>query len=490
MLFGGFYDPGVTTRYLNDLWIFDIQEYKWTQIEFNVTERRPSPRSGFSFLSTQDGILLHGGYCKEFVKGKRPVGVMLEDTWFLSMSIATSSPEGSSKRRSNADVIAKWDKRKRASTAYIPSLRSGCTMTLWSTKGMGVMFGGVTDEDTSEETLESVFHQDLNGYHIGTGKWSSMMLKRPKKPGGAAKRKKLVPDRIKESLDEKEEQTEQNDSEGDSKSSGARPSLKANKILVPPSDMHSEHDAIDPDDPVRSTPQPRYNTMLAVLRNTLYIYGGIFERGSREYTLDDFYALALDKMDRYFCLKESAVLVPPSGEESSSSDDEDSDGTDTGHYESEDETVLDDGTVVESTETGKLGEMVKIGKDDLEDPTQAPKEALLSEARKFEGVAKELPRAPEDIAGTPLPGETLATFYARTREHWAQKARETSDNRGKMLRRDGFSHAEERYAEYKPILEQMERILAESGLDEDEMRRSGVGGAGSSGGGGQSRNRR
>ena len=102
-------------------------------------------------------------------------------------------------------------------------------------------------------------------------------------------------------------------------------------------------------------------------------YGGIFERGSREYTLDDFYALALDKMDRYLCLKESAVLVPPPGEESSSSDDEDSDGTDTGHYESENETVLDDGTVVESTETGKLGEMVKIGKDDLEDPTQAPK---------------------------------------------------------------------------------------------------------------------
>lgn len=26
---------------------------------------------------------------------------------------------------------------------------------------MGVMFGGVTDEDTNEETLESVFWQDL-----------------------------------------------------------------------------------------------------------------------------------------------------------------------------------------------------------------------------------------------------------------------------------------------------------------------------------------
>ena len=41
------------------------------------------PRSGFSFLPTPDGILLHGGYCKEYVKGSRPIGVMLDDTWFL-----------------------------------------------------------------------------------------------------------------------------------------------------------------------------------------------------------------------------------------------------------------------------------------------------------------------------------------------------------------------------------------------------------------------
>lgn len=34
-------------------------------------------------------------------------------------------------------------------------------MALWGTKNMGICFGGVTDEDTSEETLESVFHNDL-----------------------------------------------------------------------------------------------------------------------------------------------------------------------------------------------------------------------------------------------------------------------------------------------------------------------------------------
>jgi len=34
-------------------------------------------------------------------------------------------------------------------------------MALWSAKSMGVLFGGVTDEDKHEETLESVFHNDL-----------------------------------------------------------------------------------------------------------------------------------------------------------------------------------------------------------------------------------------------------------------------------------------------------------------------------------------
>jgi hypothetical protein len=62
---------------------------------------------------------------------------------------------------SSQPLIVKWERRKRPSTAYAPSLRSGCTMTLWPAKNTGVVFGGVTDEDTGEETLESVFWNDL-----------------------------------------------------------------------------------------------------------------------------------------------------------------------------------------------------------------------------------------------------------------------------------------------------------------------------------------
>ena len=54
-------------------------------------------------------------------------------------------------------------------------------------------------------------------------------------------------------------------------------------------------------------------------------YGGIFERGSKEYTLDDFYALQLDKMEKYVCLKKSDVVIPTEEEEDSSSDEDDGD---------------------------------------------------------------------------------------------------------------------------------------------------------------------
>ena len=89
-----------------------------------------------------------------------------------------------------ADPLAvKWERRKRPSTAFAPSLRSGCTMTMWPAKGLGIMFGGVTDEDKHEETLESVFHNDLYGYQAsGNGRWVSMLLKKPKQEKGKKKK--------------------------------------------------------------------------------------------------------------------------------------------------------------------------------------------------------------------------------------------------------------------------------------------------------------
>lgn len=66
-----------------------------------------------------------------------------------------------------------------------------------------------------------------------------------------------------------------------------------------------------------------------------YSYGGIFEKGPREYTLDDFYSLQLDKLDRYTCLKASDITIAEGDEESSSDEDDEDDDED------DDETVDD-----------------------------------------------------------------------------------------------------------------------------------------------------
>ncbi|KAI0287379.1 hypothetical protein BC826DRAFT_1093375 [Russula brevipes] len=397
VLFGGFYDPGITTRYMNDLWVFDTQEYKWQQIEYkDPNERRPSPRSGFSFLSTPDGIILHGGYCKEYAKGKRPVGIMLDDTWLLRLSLATA-PEGPISSKTKFEpLIVKWERRKRPSTAYAPALRSGVTMALWAAKGMGV----------SLETLKSVFWNDLNGYQIaGNGRWVSMMLKTTKKKGG--KRKK---DHGREDDDE--------DDEGVQKVAATEPELEP-----------------DSDDPLLSAPIPRYNAMLAVLRNTLYMH-----------------------MDRYVCLKKSGVIIPPEGDDvSSSSDDDEEDGEDSDEDEEGDEKV----SLCEEEDP----EIKGVEEEVVTEPV-----SLRDQATAFMGVSKDIKRSEEDIISTPLPGETLAGFYARSREYWAQKARESKH-----------------YGTYKPILEEVERILAEAGLDEEEMKRASATGQG---GTGQNRNRR
>ncbi|KAF8810792.1 galactose oxidase [Phlegmacium glaucopus] len=433
VLFGGFYNPGVTTtpRYLNDLWLFDTQEYKWNQVEFREMDAKPSPRSGFSFLPCADGVILHGGYCEEYAKGKRPVGVMLDDTWLLKITLPSCTPKTTSKapnKQPQTQPTIKWERRKRASDAYAPSLCSGCTMTLWAGKEMGILSGGVTDEDTNEETLESVFWNDLYGYQFtGKGKWSSMTLKKPKAKGV--------------------------------------PSLKATETP-----KTATLDGPDPTDPLLTTPLPRYNAMLAVLRNTLYIYGGIYERGSREYTLDDFYALQLDKMDKYISLKESDVVIPDGDVESSSDDDEDDDSDDDGD-DDDDYREIDGENFDNAAESAEEEDQstTKIDLIDEEPKLSQVKDELRSQATAFMGVSKDTTRSPEDIQSTPLPGETLAMFYARSREYWTQKAHGNSDNKGKQLRRDGFTLAEERYTE-------VEKILEEAGLDEEEMRRGAAGG--------------
>ncbi|OCB83973.1 galactose oxidase [Sanghuangporus baumii] len=494
-LFGGFYDPGIRTTYLDDLWYFDTQEYHWERIEFRDGERRPSR-------------VAICGYCKEYAKGKRTVGIMLDDAWFLRISpveteVAVPPIAGKSfVKDATRPFVIRWEKRKRF--GYAPGPRVGCTMALWNTRGMGVLFGGVTDEDTNEETLESVYHNDLFGYQLsGNGRWVSLALRKPKSKGKKTSGRKDL-----RKATEVRGACGDNNSDNDADSDGEGKMTSSDKRdqnieNVPETSMNSENSEIDPDDPMLTVPRPRYNAMLAVLRNTLYIYGGILEIGPKEFTLDDFYFLSLDKLDRYVCIKLCEIDLPKEGEIiESSSDDEEDDSSDDNNTEDErdneikmkrsvpDERAEDKGDEERSSKYKKWvrRQVDSAGADSSEGKLVS--EMMKAEAGALIGTSTSEPieQSADDILSTPLPGETLAAFYARSRAYWTGKAHRTSDNRGKLLRRDGFALAQERYAMYKPMLEEVEKILAEAGLDESEIKRGAA--AGPRLAQGESRNRR
>ena len=156
--------------------------------------------------------------------------------------------------------------------------------------------------------------------------------------------------------------------------------------------------------------------------NYMASYGGIFERGSREFTLDDFYSLALDKMDRYVCLKKSDVIVPLDGDDvsSSSEDDDDDDGDDSDEDEEDDDGLLpgeEEASEIKEAEEEIVPEPVGAT---LHIPhilmASKTKVSLRDQATAFIGVSKDTKRSEEDVISTPLPGETLAVFYSRSRK--------------------------------------------------------------------------
>ncbi|KAJ9100983.1 hypothetical protein QFC19_005379 [Naganishia cerealis] len=327
VLYGGFHDTGVKTSYLSDLWIFDTETYKWKEVEMKATDRAPGARSGFSMIPSTEGVVIHGGYRKEYLKGSKSIGMALEDTWLLHM---------------DPDLAKlKWEKRKKGGLA--PSLRSGTSMTYWSAKGLGVLFGGVLDHENDQD-LSSVFYNDLYTYNPSTSKWSLLTINAKKKKAGGSKKRRAKqalesgPDAMAVDGDEDMEAEPQVEDDEDSDEE------QIEKMAVDgAAESTSQGDA-------PALPLTRSNAMIAVLKNTLYLYGGSYETEKREYTLDDFFALNLEKRDGYKVLRETVLdaEVWHGSDDEDQMDEDDEEGNDDDEDSDEDEDEDDEGSEVEA----------------------------------------------------------------------------------------------------------------------------------------------
>ena len=160
-------------------------------------------------------------------------------------------------------------------------------------RGRGLLFGGVHDVEQSEEGIDSEFFNQLYTWNIERNRFFPMMLRKPgaqKKTGPAEQR---VGRRGRAQANE-EELLKQ------------LAALQAGTSLEGAEEMeidikNEENEELTK--PVREMPvsmeypSPRFNALLAVQEDTLYIYGGTFEAKDREYTFDDLHAIDLGKMN-------------------------------------------------------------------------------------------------------------------------------------------------------------------------------------------------
>jgi hypothetical protein len=161
-------------------------------------------------------------------------------------------------------------------------------------RGRGILFGGVHDVEQSEEGIDSEFFNQLFTWNIERNRFFPMMLRKTRVQKKVVASDQRVGRRGRAQANE-EELLKQ------------LAALQAGSSLEDADDMdidlkHGE----ETDEPAKTVrempttmelPSARFNALLAVQEDVLYIYGGTFEAKDREYTFDDLYAIDLGKMD-------------------------------------------------------------------------------------------------------------------------------------------------------------------------------------------------
>ncbi|KAK3117607.1 Kelch repeat-containing protein 3 [Teratosphaeriaceae sp. CCFEE 6253] len=479
VLFGGFQDTSQQTRYLADLWLYDTQRFTWHEPKLPPAAMKPDARSSFSLLPHEGGALLYGGYSRvkastatsKTGKGGKVSSrvtmkpVVHQDTWFLRITPpAADAPP-------NTPPAVRWERRKRPVNTPNPA-RAGATMA--HHKGRGILFGGVHDVEASEEGIESEFFNQLFAFNIERNRFFALGLRRPRtggaKKGGAAGG--AAADRGKRGGRGKADEEEllrnlaliEGKGEADTPMPDADPAVGAD---------HDDDAGEKVEKPVAwEFPHPRFNAQLAVQEDTLYLYGGIFEKGEREYNFDELWAVDLGRLDgcREVFRREIEDWVGSSDEEDSEDDGEEEDG-------SSDE---------ESEEGGGVGV-------DADTPAPSAQEAGPPTSSTAPTEPIELDDAAPAVIDTnphPRPFEPLRDFFTRTSHFWQDavltwlKYQRDTELTGsvKDVRKKAFERAERQWWDCREEVQALEDEQEAAGVGEVVALEQRGGGAGGEGG--------
>ncbi|KAI6856824.1 galactose oxidase [Hortaea werneckii] len=475
ILFGGFQDTSQQTRYLNDVWLYDTQRFSWHQPALPPAAGKPDPRSSFSFLPHESGAVLYGGYSRVKVssaatkatkgggKGASKVTmkpVIHQDTWFLRITPpAADAPP-------NTLPTVRWERRKKPVNSPNPP-RAGATMAYH--KGRGISFGGVHDIEDSEEGIDSEFFNFLFAYNIDRNRFFQLSLRKPrssaKKVAAAAERSR----RGRGKADEEEllRNLALIEGKGNLDSEGAEPDPAAANAGADEDEDKTEK----VEKPVMwEMPHPRFNAQLTVQEDTLYIYGGTFEKGDREFTFDEMWSIDLGKMDgcREVFKREISDWI--------GSDEEESD-------EDEDEEMSDEEGSEDEEEAEPSTPATSVAPSVSAEETSTPATENSTEPEGTEQDSSSL----TDKLPHPRPFESLREFFSRTSTEWQEtvmdwlRYQRDIELEIKEIRKKAFERAEQKWWDCREEIQQLEDEQEAAGVGEVvalEERAGGAGGAG------------
>ena len=461
VLFGGFQDTSQQTRYLQDVWLYDTQRYVWHAVQFPPAAQRPDARSSFSLLPHETGAVLYGGYsrvkatttARKATKGGRPGSrvvmkpVVHQDTWYLRITPAAADAPA------NTPPMVRWEKRKRGVNAPNPP-RAGATMA--HHKGRGILFGGVHDVEESEEGIDSEFFNLLFAYNIDRNRFFPLSLRRPrtsaKKAATGAERGK----RGRGKADEEEllRNLALIENKGSLEDSGVHdePTVEADENEEEPTKVEKPT--------MWEMPHPRFNAQLTVHEDTLYIYGGTFEKGDREFTFDEMWAIDLGRLDGVKEIFKREIEDWQGSEEEEDSDEDEEEGDEDSDEENDNE---DDGaasvtpdTSVAATDESSLNAMSE---------STLPSEVDMTESEASSAMTDQFPH--------PRPFESLREFFARTSTEWQDATLEALKQQGgvegrsvKEIRKKAFDQAEQKWWDCREEIQALEDEQEAAGIGE------------------------
>ncbi|KAF2714168.1 galactose oxidase [Pleomassaria siparia CBS 279.74] len=481
ILFGGFQDTSVTTKYLNDIWVYDCVNFSWHAPKLASARAVPDARSSFTFLPHDQGAVLYGGYSRvktavggnkqqQQARGKKGGGgggggggsrVVLkpkvhEDTWFLRITPpATDTP-------STTLPIISWERRKRPANPPNPS-RAGATMAFH--KGRGILFGGVHDVEESEEGIDSEFFNQLFVWNIERNRYMPLTLRRPKANAGKkAAQQSNMNRRARAQADE--EELLANLKALEEKAGATISSLEESFELVKKEDIEEEVDSRPEKPRLYEFPHPRFNATLAVQLDTLYIYGGTFEKGDREFTFDELWSVNLNHLDGVQeIFKRDLEDWLGSDDEADSEGDEDDDEEDDDWSEVEDEEAASKDASTLASPTASTAPTTPL----LTAPT-----ATATAVEDDIGTTEEI-SALTDTLPHPRPFESLRDFYARTSEAWtsvvveeilAKTGAKGTDKSPKEMKKIAFERSEEKWWDCREEIRALEDEQEAAGIGE------------------------